>query len=306
MRTKATLSIIFLTFFTTLSGCTTIEGVKQTKGEGTTKTFREDYDLVWDASLRSINSLGLNLEDADRNKFSGVLLASSARQGMSLGENVVVFVTANEPSETSVEVVTQPVLGTKTDATDWDVPFLSQVSASLERMRSTPNVVKKDKVYLVRSDYDELPKKIQERLSDRYDIEFYSDAGIGLITERQVQDVSTAGSTTGSDVGSALASAVYLNNTLSSGNYNVWTDIGVTVLGGIAGSGANKKPESRFLLKYTIRNREGNLRSTTVYRSSPLGKPIGTCFSFKSNSSVNEEYCRGMSRKEIEDKYLSD
>jgi hypothetical protein len=164
---------------------------------------------------------------------------------------------------------------------------------------------KKPEIYLVRSAYDKLSPKLKDSLQDRYAVNYYNDNSIGIITERQVENLSKPGSNAGSEASSSLASAVYINNALSSGTYNMWTDIAVGVAGGVAGAGRNKAPVNLFLLKYTIRNLEGKLQSFTIYQPSPIGEPIGTCFSFETRESANESYCQGMSESEIKNKFLN-
>jgi outer membrane lipoprotein SlyB len=159
-------------------------------------------------------------------------------------------------------------------------------------------------ITLVQSAFDKLSKNEKLELEIKYKLSFYDGNYIGVITERQIQNLSTAGSTVGSDAGSALASVVYINNALDTGSYNVWTDISVAVAGAVAGSGANKAPVTQYVVKYTIRNLNNQIKSTEVSQGTPLGEPIGTCFNLTWRKAIDSEFCT-MTAVDIRKKYLT-
>jgi len=160
------------------------------------------------------------------------------------------------------------------------------------------------KLLLVQSAFENLSNKEKKQLEQNYRLSFYDDKNIGLITERQVENISTAGSTAGSEVGSALASTVYINNALNSASYNVWTDLSVGIMGAVAGSGANKAPVKKYIIKYTIRNLNDQIKSAEVTQSSPIGESIGVCFNLTWRKAIDGEFCT-MTAADIRKKYLA-
>jgi hypothetical protein len=162
----------------------------------------------------------------------------------------------------------------------------------------------KPELTLVRTAFNGLSTKEKTELSQKYHITFYDNNSIGLITERQVQNVSQTGSTVGSDVGSSLASAVYINNAIPKGSYNMWTDIAIGVLGGIAGSGGNKAPIEQYVIVYTIKNLDGDVKTATVRQSSTIGHSVGACYNLANAKVIEGDYCR-MTTEKIREKYFS-
>lgn len=167
-----------------------------------------------------------------------------------------------------------------------------------------PNKPVSPPLSLAKPAFEQLAEKEKKQLEEKYNLTLFDGDKIGLITERQVQDVSRAGSSTGSEVGSSLASAVYVNKAISSGSYNMWTDLAVGVLGGVAGAGGNQAPIRQFTIYYTVRTLDNQLKSTEVTQAKPIGEPIGTCFSLTSRQSINSELC-SMTTDEIRKKYLT-
>lgn len=156
----------------------------------------------------------------------------------------------------------------------------------------------------LRSDvFEQLSNAERELLETRYELYLHRGSNIGSIVERQVQNISTPGSTAGSDAGSAFASVIYVDNAISKGSYNVWTDLAVSVLGGVAGAAGNKASDQRYRIQYTIRSYNDQLKSVLVTRSSPIGDPLGTCFSVSQLRKVNQNLCE-MTPSTVREDYL--
>lgn len=162
----------------------------------------------------------------------------------------------------------------------------------------------KPEATILRSAFEKLNESEKDELKKRYVIGSYDDSEIGIITERQVQDVSQAGSSAGSEVGSSLASAVYVNKAISSGSYNMWTDLAVGILGGVAGAGGNKAPVKQYIIKYTVRTLDNQLKSDEIINTSPIGESVGSCYSLTRSKSVDQSFC-SMTADVIREKYLT-
>ena len=292
------IKVFALFILLSLAGCSTVSEMKETKGEGDARAVGNSFEEDWEAANYAVNAIPLPLVSSDKDETSGTIIASTPASGLSWGENIAVFVDSVSENKTVVEVISKPALATNIFAPDWTVPIFNNMNRKLVKLHFKPTL------FLVQATYDRLPQEVKDALQDRYEIRPYDAQLVGRIIERQVQNVSSAGSTTGSDVGSSLASAVYVNNAISSGGYNMWTDIAVGVLGGVAGSGANKAPRERYLIQYTIRNLDGQIKSTTVSKTSPIGLPIGECFDLKTGQAIDEIHCTGMTSSDIKKMYL--
>jgi hypothetical protein len=292
---------LLITSLAILSGCTTISDLNETKGQGKKETIMRSYDSVWNAAAWSVGSLGMRTVSGD--KDLGEIFASKPISNFSAGENIAIFITPINQSSTTVEVVSKKVMSTNIFATDWTDPVFIRIKMKLgEDHPKADNLL--PEVYVVQSAFDKLSIKDKEQIEQNYNLTYYNNNDIGFITERQVENVSTAGSTAGSDAGSALASVVYIDNALNTASYNVWTDLSVGILGAVAGSGANKAPVKQYIIKYSIRDLNNQIKSATVTQSSPIGLSVGLCFSLSKRKEIDSDFCT-MTADDIRKKYLT-
>jgi len=156
---------------------------------------------------------------------------------------------------------------------------------------------------LLESAYAGLNPTEKRQLETRYEIYLHNENNVGPVVERQQLNASTPANTTGSQVGSAVASAIYIDNSFSSGSYNPWTDLAWGVAGGLVGALANTPAEVRYVVRYTIKNGRDELKSTDVLQSSPIGVPLGSCFSVSENRKIKGDVC-GMTPSTIRENYL--
>lgn len=177
-----------------------------------------------------------------------------------------------------------------------------QARASLAQAETLVPAIK-PALNLLESAYAGLNLTEKGQLEARYEIYLHNENNVGPLIERQQLNVSTPANTAGSQVGSAVASAIYIDNSFSSGTYNPWTDLAWGVAGGVVGALADNPAEDRYVVRYTIRNESGELRSTDVLQSSPIGAPLGSCFSVSQNRKVKGDVC-GMTARTIKESYL--
>ena len=116
-----------------LQGCSTLADSRKAEGEGNKKTYQAGFDQTWDAALKSVSTVKLEL--VSDNKVTGTILA---QRGMgffqlSYGENVAVFIKPKSPTETTAEVVSKRVMQTNIFAPDWSEDIHKQMAAILIR-----------------------------------------------------------------------------------------------------------------------------------------------------------------------------
>lgn len=112
-----------------LSGCTTLGDARLAKGTGQKRVYNASFDKTWDATLCSINGLGLPL--AGENKAEGYIMAQRGITAFSYGENVAIFLYKTKPSMTEVEVVSKKAMQTNVFAPNWAPKVLDGVDSCL-------------------------------------------------------------------------------------------------------------------------------------------------------------------------------
>ncbi len=129
---KKLLSIAFVLLGALLaSGCASMADATAARGTGTTRTYSQPYDTVWDALLTSIKET--DLEIVSQNKDTGTLLAKRSMTAFSYGENVAIFVDrVTGAVSTRVEIVNKRVLATNITAPDWDTRLFKALDDRLK------------------------------------------------------------------------------------------------------------------------------------------------------------------------------
>ena len=112
-----------------LAGCASVESVKQAKGQGVKRTFRQPSDAVFQAALAAATKRKLALVEQDR--AGGLIVLSSGASLTSLGERIAVFITRSSERSTVVEVVSKPVGGAVTFPPDWPGILFGDIEGEL-------------------------------------------------------------------------------------------------------------------------------------------------------------------------------
>jgi hypothetical protein len=110
-----------------------METVKEAKGKGIKRTFRQPYDLVYQSVLNSATKR--KLEFIEQNRTTGSVVLSSGASWTSLGERIAVFVSRNGGRSTTVEIVSRPVLSGVTLPPDWPALLYGDIEHELAAVR---------------------------------------------------------------------------------------------------------------------------------------------------------------------------
>lgn len=100
---------------------------------------------------------------------------------------------------------------------------------------------------------------------------------VGVIRTFQIINRSTAGSNAGSQLGSAVAQAAYIDRSFDRYNYSALRQLSAGLLGGILGSSLNTAPEFRFIINYSVEFRDGSIRGLLKSSSDGIAAPTGQC-----------------------------
>lgn len=116
-----------------LAGCASVESVKDARGQGVKRTFRQPYEAVYEAVLNAATRRKLELVEQDR--AAGSVVLSGPASWTSLGERIAVFVTRGNEKSTGVEVVSKPVGGALTFPPDWPAILFGDIEQELTPRR---------------------------------------------------------------------------------------------------------------------------------------------------------------------------
>ena len=161
---------------------------------------------------------------------------------------------------------------------------------SLKNISQAKKTIKK-RVTVPKDLYAQLTPKEQKNLTDTYKLTFYEPYEIGVVTDRQVQNLSTPGSNAGAEIGGAVGATAYINNATPS-SYSMKSDLTSTALGALAGAILlNKSPTEQYLIRYTLKLRNGEIMQVDQVSSSPLGQGIGICVFASNASPIDQSFC---------------
>ena len=116
-----------------LTACASIDSVKDARGKGVKRTFKQPYDEVYAATLAAAARKKLELVSATR--ATGAILLSNGASLGSLGERIAVFVSRLGDRVTSVEVVSRPVMSTLSFPPDWPILLFGEIEEELATRR---------------------------------------------------------------------------------------------------------------------------------------------------------------------------
>jgi hypothetical protein len=116
-----------------LAACASIDSVKDARGKGIKRTYKQPYDEVYDATLAA--AAGKKLELVSATRATGTVLLSSGASLGSLGERIAVFVSRLGDRVTSVEVVSRPVVSTLSFPPDWPMLLFGEIEEELAKRR---------------------------------------------------------------------------------------------------------------------------------------------------------------------------
>jgi hypothetical protein len=114
-------------------GCTTVDTVKEAKGQGAKRVYDAPYEKVFDAVLAAAAAKKLSVVETDRAARRVVL--SHGVTLLSWGENVAVFLNPLSARSTEVEIVSKAVMTPLNFPPDWDKILLEQIATELARTK---------------------------------------------------------------------------------------------------------------------------------------------------------------------------
>ena len=114
-------------------GCTTIDNVKDARGKGVKRTYKQPYDEVFAAAMQAAAKQKLEVVSLSRD--TGTILLSNGPSFGSLGERIAIFVSRLGERSTSIEVVARPVVATVSFPPDWPSLLFGEIQEELTARR---------------------------------------------------------------------------------------------------------------------------------------------------------------------------
>lgn len=184
------------------------------------------------------------------------------------------------------------------------ISTIQQCNQAIDNLLSVEKTIKKE-LRLLKDLYSKLTEKEQKSLKDNYKIIFYESSEIGIVTDRQVQNLSTPGSNAGAEIGGAVGATAYISNATPS-SYSMKSDLTSTVLGALAGAVLlNKSPTEQYVIRYSLKLRNGEIRQVDQVSSTPLGQSIGMCVFASNATPIDQSFCT-MTLAEFRAKYAGE
>ena len=122
-------SLALLLLVLATQACSTLGDAKRAQGEGVKRTYSVSVDKAWDASVKALNKL--NLDIASQNKTDGYILAQRSMSAFSYGENIAMFIKPKTTTDTEVEIVSKRAMSTNIFAPDWSEDIHREISLYL-------------------------------------------------------------------------------------------------------------------------------------------------------------------------------
>ncbi len=164
------------------------------------------------------------------------------------------------------------------------------VRQKVNRFLATEPIVK-----VSSSVWNKITKEEQMNLQATAVVDVIQSANFGLIIDVQTMDKSTAPTTGGASLGSAIGSSIYVDNAFNgnaaSWNYSAKSHLGAQLLGAAIGGTTDSQGIKSFLHRYTIRRFDGTIVYHDSEISSPLHQSVGVCYSTADYSPVDQYLC---------------
>jgi len=124
-------------------------------------------------------------------------------------------------------------------------------------------------------------------------IEVIPATSVGIIQSAQLVDRSTAATSTGSIVGSAVGQVVYLDRAFSGtrSSYSAGSHVGAGLLGALVGSVFDNPGSRAFIINYGVKTMDGQVREQRVLSPDEFAKPLGQCVKFPEMSTFPSSIC---------------
>lgn len=147
-------------------------------------------------------------------------------------------------------------------------------------------------VKVLRPIWQSLSEAERATIQQAFVVDVRNESAYGIVIDNQGVDISTAGTTDGAALGSAVANATYVDRAFNtSSNYSAKTQLAVGILGAVIGSSFNKPAVQQYHYRYALKLHDGEISYQESIQSNPFRHPVGMCLELKNLSPVPQILC---------------
>ena len=124
-------ALIISICFSLLVGCNTLSDAQKVEGQGKKVSYQAPFNKTWDASIKALSNLKLNVAKQDKNQ--GTIFAETSLTFTSYGEIISIFLKKQTESITTVEAVSKRKLETNIFAKEWADEIHLEIAKELKK-----------------------------------------------------------------------------------------------------------------------------------------------------------------------------
>lgn len=128
------IALAFLGLFF-VQGCATTESIRKLEKQGSTRSYSESYEKIWEAALFACGQHGLVIKGTDKEK--GYISAHKPLRAESWGEVVGIWIGKKETNVVEVRVVSRRVGPALLFWYNWEKPILDSIETHL-KLKANP------------------------------------------------------------------------------------------------------------------------------------------------------------------------
>jgi hypothetical protein len=142
--------------------------------------------------------------------------------------------------------------------------------------------------------WDSLEAGQKDVISERYIVNVIPGSSYGIILDAQTMNQSTPGTTSGSQLGGAYGSAIYVDRAFSgkNRNYSATDNLTAGIIGAMIGSLADKPPQAVYRTRYTIQDGNGGVSYVEETKADAFRHSVGLCVALSPLRLIDLDRCR--------------
>lgn len=153
--------------------------------------------------------------------------------------------------------------------------LIPSASATDSTAVSTPSL---PSIHVSKLAWNGLSESERERVQKKHAVQIYEIERFGRITDVQTVDQSTPGTSGGAMLGSAVATAGYIDHAFGGGNsYSAGAHLAIGLLGALVGSAMDKAPTKQFQTRYAVQLGDGEVEYFDEVKADAFRHAVGVC-----------------------------
>lgn len=145
---------------------------------------------------------------------------------------------------------------------------------------------------VAKSAWEALSEGERTRITEKWNVELLEPTSYGFVIDSQVLNESTAGTSGGANLGSAVAQSAYIDRSFKSGNqYSATNQLALGLVGAIVGSSLDRGPVVQYRTRYSVRLADGSIQMTDEVKGDPFRLPVSMCVQFPSLDISDQTLC---------------